>query len=160
GDTLRTAADLDLPLVGVTLLHRKGYFRQHLDACGNQSEEPLTWSPENHLEPLEPRVSVTIEARTVQLRAWRYLVRGASRHVVPVYLLDAALEENSPWDRTLTDYLYGGDQRYRLCQEMVLGMGGVAMLRALGHERIQTYHMNEGHSALLVLGLLAQQGDG
>jgi starch phosphorylase len=160
GDTLRTAADLDLPLVGVTLLHRKGYFRQHLDARGNQSEEPLAWSPENYLEPLEPRASVTIEGRSVQLRAWRYLVRGASRHAVPVYLLDAALEANSPWDRTLTDYLYGGDQRYRLCQEMLLGVGGVAMLRALGHERIQTYHMNEGHSALLVLGLLAEQAGG
>src|SRR5262249_9054311 len=101
-----------------------------------------------------------IEGRSVQLRAWRYLVQGASRHAVPVYLLDAALEANSPWDRTLTYYLYGGDQRYRLCQEMLLGVGGVAMLRALGHERIQTYHMNEGHSALLVLGLLAEQAGG
>jgi hypothetical protein len=76
-----------------------------------------------------------------------------SGQTVPVYFLDTALEQNSPWDRTLTDYLYGGDQRYRLCQEVVLGMGGVAMLRALGHQDVPTFHMNEGHSAFLTLAL-------
>ncbi|HXG09797.1 MAG TPA: alpha-glucan family phosphorylase [Gemmataceae bacterium] len=160
GDTLRAAADLGVPLVGVSLLHRKGYFRQHLDAQGNQTESPAAWSPEKLLEPLPPRVSVNIEGRRVQLRAWRYLIRGVSGHTVPVYFLDTALEENSPWDQTLTDHLYGGDPRYRLCQEVVLGLGGVAMLRALGHDRVWTYHMNEGHSALLALGLLAHQAEG
>ncbi len=160
GDTLRAAADLGVPLVGVTLLHRQGYFRQHLDARGNQTEEPCTWAPEAFLEPLPPRVAVTIEGRTVQIRAWRYQARGASGHVVPVYFLDTALAENSPWDRTLTDHLYGGDARYRLCQEVVLGLGGVALLAALGHDAIQVYHMNEGHSALLALGLLARQNGG
>jgi starch phosphorylase len=160
GDTLRAAADLGLPMVGVTLLHRKGYFRQHLDAQGNQSEAPATWDPEKLLEPQTPRATVSIEGRPVRLRAWRYLVQGVSGRVVPVYFLDTALPENSPWDQTLTDYLYGGDPRYRLCQEVVLGMGGVAMLRALGHTDLQTYHMNEGHSAFLTLGLLAEQTDG
>jgi len=157
GDTLRAAADLGIPVVGVTLLHRKGYFRQHLDAWGNQSESPAVWAPEKFLEPLPPRASVTIEGRTVQIRAWRYILQGVSGHTVPVYLLDTALPENSPWDQALTDNLYGGDDHYRLCQEVVLGLGGVAMLRALGHERIQTYHMNEGHAAFLTLALLAER---
>ena len=156
GDTLRAAADLAIPMVGVTLLHRKGYFRQHLDAWGNQSESPADWSPEEFLEPLPARAAVTIEGRTVQIRAWRYILHGVSDHTVPVYLLDTALPENSSWDQTLTDNLYGGDDHYRLCQEVVLGLGGVAMLRALGH-KIQTYHMNEGHSAFLTLALLAER---
>jgi starch phosphorylase len=160
GDTLRAAADLRVPMAAVTLLHHKGYFHQHLDAEGNQTESPSVWSPEAFLEPLPPRVSVTIEGRQVQVRAWRYLVRGLSGHSVPVYLLDTALAENDPWDQTLTDYLYGGDERYRLCQETVLGLGGVAMLRALGHGGVRLYHMNEGHSALLGLALLEEQTEG
>jgi starch phosphorylase len=160
GDTLRAAADLGVPMVGVTLLHRKGYFRQHLNGHGNQTESPASWSPEKHLEPLPSRVSVSVEGRPVQVRTWRYPVRGVSGSTVPVYFLDTALEENSTGDRTLTDHLYGGDQRYRLCQEVVLGLGGVAMLKALGHDRLRTYHMNEGHSALLTLGLLAEQSEG
>jgi len=160
GDTLRAAADLGVPMAAVTLLHRKGYFDQHLDAQGNQTESPSVWSPEALLELLPPRVSVTVEGRQVQVRAWRYLVRGLSGHAVPVYLLDTALAENDPWDQALTDCLYGGDERYRLCQETVLGLGGAAMLGALGHGGIELYHMNEGHSALLVLALLEEQTEG
>ena len=156
GDTLRAAADLAIPLVGVTLLHRKGYFRQHLDERGGQSESPVDWSPEEFLEPMRPRVSVSVEGRQVRVRAWRYFIRGISGHTVPVYFLDTALPENAPWDQTLTDHLYGGDDHYRICQEAVLGLAGVAMLRALGHNNMQTYHMNEGHSALLTLALLEE----
>jgi len=160
GDTLRAAADLGVPMVGVTLLHRKGFFRQHLDAQGNQSESPSIWYPEELLEPLEPRICVTIEQRQVQVRAWRYLVQGVSGHSVPVYFMDTSLPENSPWDQAITDHLYHGGDQYRLCQEIVLGLGGVAMLRALGHDRVQLYHMNEGHSALLALALLEEQTGG
>ena len=160
GDTLRAAADVGLPLVGVSLLHRKGYFRQHLDAHGRQTESPCEWVPERFLESMPNRIQVPIEGRTVHMGAWRYLIRGVSGHVIPVYLLDTALSENSAWDRTLTDSLYGGDSHYRLCQEVVLGLGGVEMLRSLGHKSVQTYHMNEGHSALLVLALLNQLSEG
>ena len=160
GDTLRAAADVGLPLVGVSLLHRKGYFRQHLDAHGRQTESPCEWVPERFLESMPNRIQVPIEGRTVHVGAWRYPVRGVSGHVIPIYLLDTALPENSVWDRTLTDSLYGGDLHYRLCQEVVLGLGGVEMLRSLGHESVQTYHMNEGHSALLVLGLLKSAAGG
>ncbi|HZZ77868.1 MAG TPA: alpha-glucan family phosphorylase, partial [Gemmataceae bacterium] len=158
GDTLRAAADVGLPMVGVSLLHRKGYFRQHLDARGKQTETTCEWTPQQFLEPLPNRVQVSIEGRVVRVGVWRYPIRGVSGHVVPVYLLDTAMPENSVWDRTLTDCLNGEDQHYRLCQEVILGIGGVEMLQSLGHENIRTYHMNEGHSALLVLGLLRQEG--
>ncbi|HEY4304217.1 MAG TPA: alpha-glucan family phosphorylase [Gemmatimonadaceae bacterium] len=159
GDTLRSAADLGAPVVAVTLLHRKGYFQQHIDKDGNQSESPAVWQPEAVLEPTEGRTSVQIEGRTVHVRAWKYPVRGVTGHEVPVYLLDTQLPENDERDRALTDYLYGGDSHYRLCQEVLLGMGGAAMLRALGLTT-QVYHLNEGHSALLTLVLLDWQLEG
>jgi starch phosphorylase len=154
GDTLRSAADLGLPVAGVTLVYRQGYFRQHLDSQGNQSESPAAWTPEEILEPMEAQVTITIEGRQVKVRAWRYEIQGLSGHKVPVYFLDTALPENSPWDQTLTDHLYGGDSHYRLCQEVVLGMGGRALISALAPEEPVIYHMNEGHSALLTLSLL------
>uniref|UniRef100_A0A7V5XHF5 glycogen phosphorylase n=1 Tax=Thermodesulfobacterium geofontis TaxID=1295609 RepID=A0A7V5XHF5_9BACT len=154
GDTIRSAADLKVPMVAVTLLYRKGYFRQKLDPDGWQREEPDFWNFEELLEEESPRVQVTIEGRTVHLRAWRYDVKGISGYLVPVYFLDADLPENSEWDRKLTHTLYGGDDHYRICQEVILGIGGVRMLRALGYKNIKTFHMNEGHSALLVLELL------
>ncbi len=157
GDTLRSAADLGVPMVAVSLVYRKGYFRQHLDALGNQSEQAQPWSPETTVEEMPARVGVSVEGRTVLLRAWKYTVRGNSGDTVPVYLLDTDLPENSAFDRTITDYLYGGDERYRLCQELVLGIGGLDMLRKLGHNDIEKYHMNEGHSALLALGLMERR---
>src|SRR5499426_1425407 len=99
GDTLRAAADLGLPMVAVTLLHRRGYFRQRLDALGTQSESPVLWVPEEVLEPMRPRVTIAIEGRPVQVCAWRYVVRGVFGHTVFVYLLDTALQDNLPWDR-------------------------------------------------------------
>jgi starch phosphorylase len=157
GDTIRAAADLEVPLVAMTLLHRRGHFYQRLDMRGHQAEEPATWSVENFLEPSDLRVTVEIEQRKVRVRAWRYQVRGISGFQVPVYLLDTDLPENAPWDRTLTDVLYGGDQYYRLCQEIVLGLGGVRMLRALGYQHVARFHLNEGHPALLILGLLEER---
>ncbi len=160
GDMLRSAADHSAPVVGVSLLHRKGYFRQRLDEGGNQSEEPEEWVPESVLEPMKPTVSIEVEGRPVQVRAWRYLVRGIADSVVPVYLLDTAIPSNDPRDRALTDHLYGGDERYRLGQEIVLGIGGVSILPALGHGHVEVYHMNEGHSALLALALLERRLEG
>ena len=157
GDTLRAAADLGLPMIGVTLLHRKGYFRQRLDPAGNQTESPAPWDFEEALEPMVPRVFVPMSGRAVMIRAWRYVVRGVFGHSVPVYFLDTALGENEPWEQSLTDALYEGDARHRLCQEIVLGMGGVAMLEALGNKHICAYHMNEGHAALLTLALLERE---
>ena len=157
GDTLRSAADLGVPVVAVTLLYRKGYFRQQLDAAGNQSEQPVYWNPAQMLEEMSGRAQVTVEGRPVEIRAWKYTVKGVAGDIVPVYLLDTDLAENSPQDRSLTDHLYGGDDRYRLSQEIILGFGGLEMLRKLGHTDIEIYHMNEGHSAVLALGLLERR---
>ena len=156
GDALRAAADLGVPMAAVSLLYRNGYFRQRIDPQGNQTDEPASWAPEQLLEPLAVTASVQIEGRPVRFRAMRYLVRGRAGHVVPVYLIDTGVPENDPRDRALTDTLYGGDRRYRLAQEALLGIGGIALLRALGHERIDVYHMNEGHAALLTLALLEE----
>jgi starch phosphorylase len=157
GDTIRSAADLGLRMVAVTLLHRRGYFAQRLDAAGRQSEHPASWDPEALLERLDARVSVEVAGREVAVRAWRYVVRGVHGRLVPVYLLDTDLPENTAEDRRLTDSLYGGDARYRLAQEIVLGMAGMRMLRALGHRRLDRVHMNEGHAALAVLVLLEER---
>ncbi len=156
GDMIRSAADLRVTMVAVTLLHRKGYFDQRLDFQGNQSESPSNWSPETRLEALSARATVTVEGREVRVRAWRYQVVGVTRHLVPLLFLDTDLEENDPRDRALTDHLYGGDDRYRLGQEIILGLGGIAILRMLGYSSVKAYHMNEGHSAFVPLALLEQ----
>ncbi|MBI2933554.1 MAG: alpha-glucan family phosphorylase [Planctomycetes bacterium] len=158
GDMLKSFADLEAPVVAVSLLHRAGYFEQELDEGGNQHERPSVWSPETLLRPLEARVRVQIEGRDVVLRAWRYDVAGATGFSVPVILLDAGVPENRPEDRALTSTLYGGDARHRLAQEIVLGIGGVRVLRALGYANVRRFHMNEGHAGLLALELLREKG--
>ena len=156
GDTIRAAADLRVPMVAVTLLHRKGYFYQKLDRSGWQQEEPVEWVIEDFLHLMPQRTKVVIEGREVQVQCWRYEAKGVNGYVVPVYFLDTDIPENSEQDRPLTHYLYGGDKRYRLCQEAILGLGGVRMLRALGLKQIERFHMNEGHAALLGVELLEE----
>ena len=166
GDTLKSAADLGLPVVAVSLLNAKGYFEQTLDPSGNQKERASVWDPARFARPLpaqvgadterpvDPEVEVAIEGRAVKVRGWQYDVIGATGFTVPLILLDTDVPGNDPRDRELTAHLYGGDDRYRLAQEVILGVGGVRMLRALGHTSISRFHMNEGHAALLVLELL------
>lgn len=159
GDTLKSSADLGVPMIGLTLLSEDGYFYQKVDAEGNQIELPIEFDVEGMLKLSTARTKVTIESRQVEIRVWYYLLRGVSGYVVPVLFLDTNVEGNNEWDRTLTKHLYGGDSRYRLAQEIVLGVGGVRVLDALGYDTIEKYHMNEGHSALLVLELLKKFND-
>ena len=156
GDSIRAAADMGLPMVAVTLAHRKGYFRQQLDEHGQQLESDEEWQPEGRLERVEPTVSVELHGTRVAIGAWKTVVPGANGAPVQVYLLDTRLPENGPEQQALTDHLYGGDLRYRLGQELVLGVGGVKMLRALGYSEVRAFHMNEGHSALLTMALLEE----
>ncbi|MCC5867244.1 MAG: alpha-glucan family phosphorylase [Gammaproteobacteria bacterium] len=162
GDTVRTAADLGVPMVAVCLLHRRGYFRQQLASDGTQHEHAEDWQIDALLEPLAARAKVSIASRQVSLRAWHYRIAGCHGHEVSVIFIDSDLPENDAYDRRLTDQLYGGDAYYRLCQEVLLGIGGVRLLRALGFDSITRFHMNEGHAALLTLELLAEacQGNG
>ncbi len=152
GDTLRSAADLGTPLVAVSLCHRRGYFQQHLDAAGQQTETAVPWKPEA-LPSAGQTIKLFLQGRSLTLRAWRFDVVGVTGHVIPVFLLDADVEGNDPWDRRLTDTLYGGDTYYRLCQEAILGLGGIHLLHALGCQP-EVCHMNEGHASLLTVGLL------
>lgn len=153
GDTLRSATDLDLPMVAISLVSRTGFFSQKLDASGMQRELAANWDPARWAHPLDAKIAVRIEARTVWIRAWLYVMEGHMGGRQPVLLLDTDLDENSSDDRRITDALYGGDSNYRLKQEIVLGIGGARLLQALGFS-IRHYHMNEGHSALLGLELM------
>ena len=158
GDMLLSAADLRIPLVAVTMVHKLGYFVQTLDEQGQQHELPDSWDPHKYTTRVGPVVKVEIEGRQVTVGAWCYDLVGTTGAVVPVLLLDTDLEENTPEDRALVGSLYGGDDRYRLAQEIILGYGGYAILEALGYiDGIATYHMNEGHSALLVAAAMERR---
>ena len=152
GDTLRSAADTGASMVAVSLVHRRGYFQQHLDAVGQQTESDVVWHPET-LPPAGRIIQLQLQGREITLRAWRFDVVGVTGHVIPVFLLDSDVDGNDPWDRRLTDHLYGGDTYYRLCQEAILGLGGIHLLHALGCQP-EVCHMNEGHASLLAVGLL------
>lgn len=160
GDTLKSCADLRVPTIGVTLLYRKGYFHQKLDQGGGQQEGAEQWHPEDYLQLLAETIQIEIEQRTVQVRAWQYDIVGLSGYIVPLILLDTDVDGNSEFDRSLTDSLYGGDDRYRLAQEALLGIGGIKMLRALGYSGVKRFHMNEGHASLLILELLESDNGG
>lgn len=153
GDTIRSSADLKLPMIAITLVSKKGYFRQELDDKGRQTEMPASWNPAKYMTLLPTRISVQIEGRDVVVQAWLYKVKSLTSGSLPVFFLDTDVEGNPLEDREITSYLYGGDLSYRLKQEIVLGIGGVRMLHELGFE-IKKYHMNEGHSSLLTIELL------
>lgn len=161
GDHLKEAGDLGVPLVGCGLLYQKGYFRQRIAPDGAQRavEEPFdpVASPLESVPAPEGRAwhaSVTLGNGPVRIRAWR-LQLGR----VDLYLLDTDLEENDPADRALSYQLYGGDDEMRLRQEIVLGIGGVRTLRALG-VRPDVWHVNEGHAAFLLLERLRERVTG
>ena len=153
GDTIKSAADLRLPMVAVSLLTKRGFFKQELDPFGRQKELPDEWNPTNFMVRLADRITVGIESRDVQIAPWLYVVESATGGKLPVIFLDTDLPDNAPEDREITLCLYGGDATYRLKQEIVLGIGGTRVLEQLGFE-IKKYHMNEGHSSLLTLELL------
>ena len=159
GDTIKSCADLNVPVVGVTLLSENGYFYQKIDENGNQIELPIRFDVASYLKLLPTIASVDIENRDVKIRAWYYKVKGVGGYIIPVFFLDSNIEGNSDWDRELTKYLYGGDKKYRLAQEIILGVGGVRMLQALGYSTIDRYHMNEGHAALSTLELYNLSND-
>ncbi len=153
GDAARSAADLALPMVFVTLVSRCGYLHQDIDSHGAQVDSPDPWNPEDYTDPAGVMVAVAIEGRTVWIRPWLYELKSPFGGQVPIILLDTSLKENDARDRSITDRLYGGNELDRIRQEIVLGIGGERVLRALGFA-ISTYHLNEGHAAFLALSLL------
>jgi starch phosphorylase len=152
GDHCKEASDLGVPLIGVGFMYPQGYFHQNLSADGWQEEvyEKLNWTN----APIEPATmpdgrpcvtAVPLGNRTVLVAVW--LVRVGR---VKLYLLDTDLEENAPWDRELSARLYGGDRETRVQQEIILGIGGVRVLKQMG-ENPSVYHLNEGHAAFVVV---------
>jgi starch phosphorylase len=155
GDIVKSSADLRLQMVAITLASRKGYFRQEITAQGEQLEFTDEWDPAKTLTHMPNSVVVTIEGRPVKVQAWLYEYQSITGGMVPILFLDTDMEENAPEDRRITDSLYGGDKTYRLKQEIVLGIGGTKLLKHLPF-KIRKYHMNEGHSSLLLLELLKE----
>ena len=155
GDTLKAAADVGLPYVGVTLLYRGGYFSQKLGPDGGQTPEPHPWKPEDTLRAMSPRIVVPLDGREVVIKAWRLDIHGVNGHIVPVYFLDSDLPENDEAARSLTNRLYDGGPDHRIRQEAILGIGGRRILRAIGHD-VDTLHMNEGHASFLCIELLSE----
>jgi starch phosphorylase len=153
GDIVKASADLRLQMVALTLVSRKGYFRQKITKRGEQQELPDEWDPSKSLTLMPYTVTMTIEGRPVKVQTWLYEHQSLTGGIVPILFLDTDVDGNAPEDKRITDYLYGGDKKYRLKQEMVLGIGGAKILKKLFF-KIRKYHMNEGHSALLTLELL------
>lgn len=152
GDHIKSAADLNIPLIGVTLLYKRGYFIQTINPMGRQEEMYPYFDPRAFMEPLPFKVTIKIEGRDIHVGVWKYNQKGTQGRT-HVYFLDTDLSINSPQDRLITQYLYGGDQYTRICQEAVLGIGGYLALKRL-EPGITTYHMNEGHAVFLTLALL------
>ncbi len=160
GDILKSSADLGVPMVAMTLLYKKGYFAQKINKEGRQTEYPVEWNPRDFMTQLPNRVTITMNGHPVTIGAWCYMLVGQTEHPLPIYFIDTDLPENSPKDRQLTAELYGGDNKYRLCQELILGIGGLRLLRDMGYRNISTFHLNEGHAGFLTLELLREQGYG
>lgn len=155
-DLMRSAADLKVSAACMTVCWQHGYLKQKLRPDGTQEYQDIQWRPTDELRKLDQKVTISIEGRTVTIGVWVFDQRSHD-HVVPIYFLDTNIPENEQQDRDITNYLYGGDQAMRIKQEMVLGIGGVRMLRALGYHDIGTFHMNEGHAAFLTLELLKER---
>jgi starch phosphorylase len=155
GDTIKSACDLNVPYVAVSLMHRKGYFNQDLDETGYQMALPVAWDPGKYMTLLPEKIIVRIEGRDVYVQGWVYFVKSLreGQPDLPVIFLDTDTSENDDEARTFTHSLYGGDNVFRLKQELILGVGGVRMLRALKF-KIKKFHMNEGHASFLTLELL------
>ena len=144
GDILRSAADLKLPMIGVTLISRHGYFEQRINKQGEQEEIPATDYDFSKLEKIKETAEIVIENKKIKIAAWIYKIQSPDGFEIPVFLLDTDLPGNPSEYRELTNELYGRDKNWRLLQEIVLGRGGYNLLKKLGFE-IRKFHINEGH---------------
>jgi len=160
GDTVRSAADLEIPMVGICLCYSSGYFYQLFNEIGEQKEKEIEWSFYYEFEKIEKPITIKIQDKEIKISAWLYQVVGQSGHIVPIYLLTTDVAGNEDWQRKLTAALYDSTSRWhRIVQEMILGLGWVKLLKSLGYNNIQVYHINEGHGAFATLELLKELGD-
>ena len=155
GDHVKSAADAEIPLVGVTLVYRKGYGRQHLDKDGVQTETYRELDPAQHMQDTGMEISLPLDGGELWAKVWRADITGVSGHVVPVYFLDTFHPKNSEKHLELGLTLYGGDDWVRIRQEYLLGIGGLRLLDKLGLE-VDGLHLNEGHCTFALLEMLGK----
>lgn len=160
GDTVRSAADLEIPMVGICLCYSIGYFYQLFNERGEQKEKEIDWSFFYEFDRVEQPITIKIEDKDVKVSAWLHKSIGRSGHILPIYLLTTDVEGNEPWIKKMTGALYDSTSRWnRIVQEMILGIGSVKLLKALGYNNIQTYHLNEGHGSFAIVELFRELGD-
>jgi starch phosphorylase len=157
GDILRSLADQGIPSVGVTMAFNNGYTNQVVNKDGTQKFVAAEWTKSDQLIKLSQNIAIQIEGHELIIEAYRYDIVGKNGFVVPVYLLTTDHYENTDEQKYFTKYLYDHDKRIRLIQEVILGIGGVKMLRSLGYHNIENFHMNDGHCAFLTLEVLREQ---
>lgn len=155
GDHVKSAADAEIPLVGVTLLYREGYSRQHLDSDGIQSESYPVLDPNEFLEKTDITIQLPLDNQTIYARVWCANIVGQTGHTVPVYFLDTTHENNSQHHQEIGQRLYGGDDDTRIRQEYLLGVGGIQLFDHLQIE-LKGIHLNEGHCTFAMLELLSR----
>ena len=155
GDHVKSAADAEIPLVGVTLVYRKGYGRQHLDKDGIQTETYRELDPAQHMQDTGMEISLPLDGGELWAKVWKADITGVSGHLVPVYFLDTFHPKNSEKHLELGLTLYGGDDWVRIRQEYLLGVGGLRLLDKLGLE-IDGLHLNEGHCTFALLEMLGK----
>ena len=155
GDHVKSAADAEIPLVGVTLVYRKGYGRQHLDKDGVQTETYRDLDPAQHMQDTGMEISLPLDGEELWAKVWRADITGVSGHTVPVYFLDTFHPKNSEKHLELGLTLYGGDDWVRIRQEYLLGIGGLRLLDKLGLE-VDGLHLNEGHCTFALLEMLGK----
>ncbi|NVM02563.1 MAG: alpha-glucan family phosphorylase [Candidatus Helarchaeota archaeon] len=159
GDTLKSCADLEIPIVAVTLAYNSGYFYQMLGYDGTQIERDVRWDFGAVLDKAPVTIKVNIQGKDVLVDAWVYEVIGHTGHRIPIYLLNTDIEGNEEWQKNFTRVLYDATPFQRICQEIILGIGGVKILKAMKYNNIHTFHSNEGHAAFLTLELLKDLKD-
>ena len=154
GDHIKAAADAGLPIVGITLLYKEGYFKQRIDEEGFQTETYPRFDPKPKLNQLTEKFTLRLRDRDVWVGVYEYSYEGQNGHIVPIYFLDTDLEENFNDDRMISLRLYSGNKDHRILQEAILGFGGIRLLENLRYKNIKTYHINEGHCSFLTLALM------
>ncbi|HAN32370.1 MAG TPA: alpha-glucan family phosphorylase, partial [Myxococcales bacterium] len=159
GDHVKSAADAELPLVGISLYYHQGYGLQRINEHGDQTLEFPHCPPSTLLEDTNIRLRLQLSSIEVQAHAWRFVQRGRSGHEVSVYFLDTLLPDNPVEWQEVSKTLYGGDNSNRLRQEAILGIGGYELMKVLGHEGELRAHLNEGHTAFFACSMLQDLGD-
>lgn len=159
GDTVRSAADLEIPMVAVCLCYSSGYFYQLFNEKGEQKEKEIEWNFFYEFEKVVKPIRIMIENKEVLVSAWRYRVIGQSGHIIPVYLLTTDVEGNEEWMKKMTGSLYDSTSRWnRIVQEIILGIGSVKLLKSLDYKNLEVYHLNEGHGSFSIVELYNELG--